>query len=226
MGLIRKTNIDRDCLMGLWEIKEDYKTLLSKVNLTPFDIHRMDAFKSEGRKVESLSVRALLQTITEPTARIVYNEFRKPFLSDGSYNISISHSYLYTAILLSKTKRVGIDLEYMSHRIERIAGKFINAREYITPELADQSEHLYVHWCAKEALYKICDKQNINFQDNITIKPFTLSPEQQGEIVGVVDNAYMQEEFNLHYEVSKNYVIVYTSAPNWAHQPASPTTAR
>ncbi len=207
MGLLINQEIEDGCRIGLWEIAEDYETLFEMVYLNEADIERLNGFKNLNRKVESLSVRALLQQMTRPNARIVYNKSRKPFLDDGSYNISISHSHKHTSILLGKNKHVGVDLEFMSHNIERVAHKFINDREVITGDPLLRKEHLYIHWCAKEALYKICDKVDINFQKNLTIKPFKV--DDQGDITGVVHNNLRNEEYKMHYILENNYVLVY-----------------
>jgi 4'-phosphopantetheinyl transferase EntD len=199
--------VEEGCRLGLWEVSEDYDTLFNSVYLNEDDIQRLNGFKNLSRKVESLSVRALLQLMTKPDARIVYNDSRKPYLADDSFNISISHSYCYTSILLGKDKTVGIDLEYMSHNIERVAHKFINDREVITLDPEKRKEHLYVHWCAKEALYKICDKEDINFQKNLTIKPFDIA--KMGDIVGVVQNNLRNEEYRMHYFLENNYALVF-----------------
>jgi len=208
MGLLVNREIEEGCRLGLWEITEDYETLFQMTYLNDDDILRLNKFKNLNRKIESLSVRALLQQMTKRDARIVYkNQSHKPFLDDGSYNISVSHSNRYTSILLGKNKHVGVDLEYMSHEIEQLAHKFINNREVITDHPATRSEHLYIHWCAKETLYKICDKQNINFQENLTIMPFEV--EQQGEIIGVIQNKSRIVEYKMRYILENNYVWVY-----------------
>jgi len=208
MGLIINREIEDGCRIGLWEITEDYETLFGMTYLNDDDIRRLNKFKNLNRKIESLSVRALLQQMTRPNARIVYNKHsHKPYLDDESFNISVSHSHSYTSILLGKNKLVGVDLEYMSHDIERLAHKFINKREMITGNPQTRRQHLYIHWCAKEALYKICDKLDINFQENLTIKPFEV--ESQGDILGIVHNDYRNEEYNLHYRIENNYVWVY-----------------
>ncbi len=225
MGLLRTTRVNTDCLMGLWHITEDYDTLSRLVALDDDDLRWIGHFKNEARKVELLSVRALLQTMTTPEARIVYNEMRKPFLVDGSQNISISHSNRYTSILLSSTQRVGIDLEYMSHRIERVASKFIAPSEYITPRKGMKRIHLYIHWFAKEAMYKICDKQELNFQEHILVEPFEVSSSGSGYVTGTVSKRDRQEQFSLHYELLNNYVIVYTSKPGQLPSPLTGTTA-
>jgi phosphopantetheinyl transferase len=193
--------------MGLWEIQEDFDTLYSKVLLDEDEKNTLLSFKNPERQVEWLSVRALLNILTEKNSKIIYNQDHKPFLFDNSYNISISHSKKLTSILLGKKKLVGIDLEYMSHRINNIAHKFINEEEYITANKAFEQLHLYIHWCAKEALYKICDKININFKENLTIKPFEI--EHAGNILGIHHNEGIYEEFNMSYRIRDNYVIVY-----------------
>ncbi|HEX3010175.1 MAG TPA: 4'-phosphopantetheinyl transferase superfamily protein [Bacteroidales bacterium] len=207
MGIVKNEQVAPDCLLGMWEIKEDFNTLYSKVRLGKEEISTLDSFKNYSRKVEWLSVRVLLNEMTQKSSKIVYNEEHKPFLDDNSYNISISHSYRLTSVLLSKNKRVGIDLEYMTHRIRNIAHKFINEDEVISSDPSIESLHLYVHWCAKEALYKICDKNNINFKTNLTVRPFLL--ESRGLITGVHHDENIYEEYPMNYIIQDNYVIVH-----------------
>ena len=208
MGIISNRIIEEGSRIGLWEIAEDYETLLRTTYLSDDDIQRLDTFKNENRKKESLSVRALLQQMTRHDARIVYcKNSRKPFLDDNSYNISITHSHKYTAILLNEKKQVGIDIEYMTHNIERVAHKFINEKEFVTNNPLNRREHLYVHWCAKEALYKICDKEDINFIEHLTIKPFEIGA--NGNITGIVNKDQRAEEYWMYYMIYDNYVLVY-----------------
>jgi len=208
VGVLINREIEEGCKIGLWEVEEDYEHLFGITYLNDEDIRRLNTFKNLNRKTESLSVRALLQQMTHPKARVVYRKkSRKPYLEDKSYNISVSHSHKYTAILLGKGKQVGIDLEYMSHNIERLAHKFINHREYISSDPKTRREHLYIHWCAKEALYKIGVREDVNFQDDLILKPFEV--EQEGDIIGIVHNYMSKEEFRLRYQIFNNYVWVY-----------------
>jgi 4'-phosphopantetheinyl transferase len=120
----------------------------------------------------------------------------------------ISHSYKLTAILLSTNEKVGIDLEYMRTNISAIAFKFLNRKESVIKEHEDHKYHLYIHWCAKEALYKICDKEGISIQKNITIEPFMVK--ESGEIKGKVQTDIINESFDLYYSKYDNYAIVWT----------------
>ncbi len=209
MGIILKKKLKDGSLLGMWEITEDASVLLSQVKLSDTELERFDGFLSHARKLEFLSVRALLAKMINPDAKIIYNGNQKPYIEDGSQNISISHSKNITSILLNKTKRVGIDLEFMSHRIRKVAHKFINDSELINKNDFTEKYHLYVHWCAKEALYKICDKKDINFKLNLFIKPFPVN--NKGVIKGKVNSDMINEEFDLNYFKYDNYVIVYTS---------------
>ncbi len=208
MGCITKHYLNEYSVLGVWKIEEDLNTLLETVVMDNDDKKKYKGFTSTSRKLEFLSVRALLQELLGKEARIVYNKNNKPFLKDGSRFVSISHSHKLTAILLSTNEKVGIDLEYMSSNIGAIAFKFINRKEKITKESENKRYHLYLHWCAKEALYKICDKEGISIQKNITIEPFEVK--ESGEIKGRVHTKRINDSFDLFYTRYDNYAIVWT----------------
>ena len=208
MGCISKHYLNEYTILGVWKIEEDISTLLGMVDLDTSDKKKYKVFASNSRKLEFLSVRALLAELIGKEARIVYNKNNKHFLSDGSMFISISHSNKLTAILLSSNEKVGIDLEHMSTNIGRIAFKFINSKEKITKEQEKRIYHLYLHWCAKEAIYKICDKEGISIKKDITIEPFDVK--ESGEIRGSVKTKTINDSFDLFYTRYDNYTIVWT----------------
>jgi phosphopantetheinyl transferase len=212
MGCITKHYLNEYSLLGVWKIEEDLAALSELVELDNEEKKRFNSFSSTSRKLEFLSVRALLAELLGKEARIVYNKNNKPFLKDGSRFISISHSHKLTAILLSTNEKVGIDLEYMSSNITAIALKFLNRKEKVAKEQEKRKYHLYIHWCAKEALYKICDKEGISLRKNITIEPFDVM--ESGEIKGQVKTDKINEKFELFYSKYDNYAIVWTKK-NW-----------
>ncbi len=212
MACITKHYLNKDTVIGVWKIEEDLPTLLEMVDMGPEDQRRYEIFRSTSRKMEFLSVRALLAEMLDRDARIVYNKNNKPFIKDGSHFISITHSNKLTAILISRDERVGIDLEYMRLNINAFASKFLNKREKITRRWADRTYHLYIHWCAKEAMYKICDKEGINIVNDISIEPFEVR--ESGEIRGSVKNERIDDQFTLYYSKYDNYTIVWTRKKN------------
>jgi len=207
MGVIVREHFNEDVEFGIWEITEDYDILMSKLCLDEKDLETVESFKNHKRKLEWLSVRTLLNEMLGKQSKIVYGPERKPYLYNNEYNISISHSKSLTSILLSKKKRVGLDLEFMTTKILRIADKFLRNDELENINKEQELYHLYLHWCAKEALYKICDKVDINFVTNLAIEKFT--PKEKGLIFGTVNNSYMNERFTLNYFTIKNYSIVW-----------------
>ena len=209
MPILIDKEVDDDVRFGIWEIKESFNELRHLVSLRPEEIKRKKQFLSRHRKMEFLSVRALFQTMLDKEFHYIkYNKARKPLVNNNTHNISITHSSNFTAVMLSKEYRVGIDLECMSNKIRHISHKFINDNELITSQPESVRYHLYIHWCAKEALFKILDKPKINFKEDLTIQPFT--PEKEGLIKGFVKAEGYDEVFDLHYARWGDYVIVYT----------------
>jgi 4'-phosphopantetheinyl transferase len=208
MGCITKHFLNEYSVLGVWKIEEDLNTLLEFVVLDNVEMKKYKSFRSNSRKLEFLSVRALLSELLGKEAKIVYNKNNKPFIKDGSHFISISHSHRLTAILLSTNEKVGIDLEYMSSNISAFAFKFMNIKEKITKDPNIRKYHFYLYWCAKEALYKICDKEGISIRNNITIEPFEVK--ESGEIKGKVHTEKINESFDLSYARYDNYAIVWT----------------
>lgn len=206
MSILEKRHIAPGCLLGTWQITENYQDLMDSVTLEPDEIERLEHFRSHNRKLEYLSVRILLKELIGKNNKIIYDQTNKPFLRGNQHQISISHSHKLTSILVSKTKRVGIDIEYMSHRIRHIRDKFIHPDEVITEDPELLKYHLYIHWCAKEALYKICDKDQLNFKENIFIEPFMIA--DKGLLKGMVHKNSLQQEFDLMYYKWQNYILV------------------
>jgi len=208
MAIIKNESFECGCQLGIWKITEDFNTLRSRLKLTREELDTLERFTHMPRKIEWLSVRVLLNEMSGNQLSIQYNGNRKPFIKGNSYYISISHSRDLTSILLSSKRKVGIDIEYMSHRIGNISDRFINSSEIVTGDDEQRKYHLYIHWCAKEALYKICDKQDINFRDNLTIEEF--QPQEEGWLNGWVKNKSRNELFRLNYFNLGNYVVVWT----------------
>jgi 4'-phosphopantetheinyl transferase len=207
MGVIYKKHVKKKCLLGIWEITEDYDTLIENIDLDETEIQTLKSFKSHNRKLEWLSVRNLVKEMIGKGYNIFYDKNKKPHLSGGVYKISITHSNKLTAILLSQNRHIGIDLEYMSHRIEKIASRFINEKEFISDKNALSNYHLYIHWCAKESLYKLCDKTGIHFKKNLMIEPF--KPKDKGRIKGWLLKDNYSDYFTIYYWKKDDYIIAW-----------------
>ena len=81
MAVIIREHFNEDIEFGIWEITEDYDTLISKLKLDEKDIATVESFKNHQRKLEWLSVRTLLKEMLGKDSKIVYGPERKPYLN-------------------------------------------------------------------------------------------------------------------------------------------------
>ena len=105
-----------------------------------------------------------------------------------------------------------IDIELIKDKIERIANKFLSAKELEFIQEQERIEQLYVCWCAKEAIYKLHGKKNVSFVENIDLKPFHYSG--NGSFSANLDVGSIHKEFKVHYEKFDEYMIGFVSDDN------------
>ena len=111
-----------------------------------------------GREAEKQGEVELLRQMLGYDVVLIHNEDGKPFIK--GYNISISHTKGFVASLLSRHLQVGIDIEYHSDRIQKIAQRFLRSDEKYT-----LTSDLLTVWCAKEAVYKLFSEQHLTYQE-------------------------------------------------------------
>ena len=81
--------------------------------------------------MEWLSVRVLLYAMLQEDKEIGYSPEGKPYLTDHSFFISISHTKGYVAVILSDKVPVGIDIEQYGQRVHRVAHKYMREDESV-----------------------------------------------------------------------------------------------
>ncbi|HNW98302.1 MAG TPA: 4'-phosphopantetheinyl transferase superfamily protein [Bacteroidales bacterium] len=211
MGILFTRNIN-NATVGLWEITESVDVLFSKIKLNNEENELYNSFKNDTRKLHWLSYRNLLMELITPEeySHVIYDDNGKPYLADNSHHLSVSHSGKFSAAVISKTKSVGIDIEIIHPKIEKVIHKYLSDEEIKNIGTTSRFEKLYIYWSAKESLYKLYGKRNLLFQENILIKPFIYS--EKGEITGSIITEKMNQDFKLFYEKIHDYILVYTLA--------------
>lgn len=162
-------------LLAFWKMEESEEQLRAMCDLCDEDLCRIDNCKAPKRRIELLSVRALLKAVGI-NQTIHYND-SKPYLDNGY--ISISHSPDIAAIIYSPDNPVGIDIEKISPRIQRIA-----TRAFSDDEIAAANgdlEKLTILWNCKECVFKLADDEGIDFREMISIQLAEMSPETPPE---------------------------------------------
>ena len=212
MALVYSKQMDEKTSFALWEIDESAEELLSQLQLKDHETAYLATLNEGKRHLHWLSTRVLLRKMLGDPAYIAteIDEHGKPFLTNFPHHISLSHSFDYAAVMISEDKEVGIDIEQIKTKIERIADKFLKNSEMEFINKSCKVEQLYACWCAKEAIYKLQGKKNVSFKNNIHLHPFDFNGE--GVFNATLEINGISRVFDIHYEMFDDYMIGYCAA--------------
>ena len=210
MAIAYRHRVDDDTEFALWKIEEKAADLYKQLQLDEHEKAYFEKISTSKRHLHWLSTRVLLRTMlrTDEYIDCKTDIHGKPYLVNLPYHISFSHSFDYAAVMMSKKVPVGIDIEQIKEKVERIATKFMNPGEmaFINTD-EHRIEHLYVCWCGKEAIYKCYGQKEVSFINHISLAPFEFAK------AGSVDARLHKGEVDLNYEVEymqyEDYMIGY-----------------
>ena len=205
MPLYKTITVNNYTKVLIWKIEESWDTLRKGISLTPHCQDRMDSMKSDIHRRGFLSVRHLMGQEGYTDQDLFYDDLGKPHLRDGKF-ISITHSYIFSAIILSDS-RVGIDIEMQRDKIIRIAQKFTPIQEYRTLANFDALiRKLTIVWGAKEAIYKLYAEPGVSFLQHINITDFDFDDSKTtGKVLFKGKTTY----FNLDFLEFEDFTCVY-----------------
>lgn len=196
------------CQLAVWKMEESVEELL---NLFPssskaFYEKEIQQFTAEHRRREWLSVRALLFTLLGEVKRIGYEPSGKPYLEDGSYYVSFSHTKGYVALILSCKAPVGIDIEQYGQRIHRVVSRFMRSDEQAFPYQEDVTWGLLLHWSAKEAIYKCMKNADADLR-KLRLAHFV--PQMEGQFQAQEYVTERKQLFRVGYYISISFVLTW-----------------
>lgn len=208
MPLLLHEHIVPEGELGVWHITETEAWFRDRLYLYPAELRQLSRIKGR-RRAHWLGVRHLVHHMSgrEQRGAFIKDEFGKPHLEHADWYISISHSGdLAAAIAAPMT--VGIDIQRLVGKIERIAHRFMRPeeRESLSPQ--QRLEHIHLYWGAKEALYKAYGRRQLDFLENIIIQPFELDWEH-GYFFGEVCKDDYRSIYQLRYRMIEGCVLVY-----------------
>lgn len=191
MPLTRKQRLDDDSWLAVWKMDEPLDSLPRprQVDLSQYKSQRLR---------EKLTEYALLSELAGQDGLVIDHDEDGAPLVEG-FHISISHTKGWAAMILSKCHRSGVDIEYVSDRVNSIVSRFMRDDE---PQ--DTLNERIITWCAKEAAYKYYHEQHLGFLD-MRLLPFT--PQETGTAYLV--NLRQGETKAVNYEVNKEFALVY-----------------
>ena len=202
MPVIEDFNVSSKTRYVLWEITENYETLFSGIELDLHSKQLLSQKKLETHKNQFLAVRYLLKYLSIDLHNLNYDSLGKPFFESNS-KISISHSGLYVAVIISDTA-VGIDIETINDRILKIKSKYLETELNYPLEL--NTETSLVYWNIKESVFKAVEKHEIDFKKNILVLPLDMKK-------NVVKSWYVDDDkiysFDTRFKISKKYTLAF-----------------
>jgi len=187
----------------VWDLTESIDEL--KKRLVLFSEIEFGRIVSEKRKREFLGVRLALKELLGKEVVIEYDINGKPFLPDNCSQISISHSKNWIAVMSHSTCSVGIDIECLNNKIQKIYTRFLSTAEQKDLSNGKNISQLQLAWSVKEALYKIIGKEAIDFSNQLRIFHFEAKP--HGEIIA--QHIPTKKLYQLHFIQNSAYTLVY-----------------
>jgi 4'-phosphopantetheinyl transferase len=213
MAIAYRQRVDDDTEFALWKIEEKAEDLYSQLQLDEQEKAYVEQLSNGKRHLHWLGTRVLLRKmlITNDYIDCKVDEHGKPYLVTLPYHISLSHSFDYAAVMISKRNPVGIDIELVKNKVERIAHKFMRPQELAFISESHKIEQLYACWCAKEAVYKCNGEKEVSFVDNILLEPFDF--QSPGVMQAKLLNEKKEIDYKVEYLQYEDYMIGYVKGP-------------
>lgn len=194
--------------LAIWQMTETEKELFSMAALSEGIKSEVENFRSEARRKEWLTLRILLKDVLGVAHYddIAYDEKGKPHLKNSRGHISFSHTRNFAAVIFHRTKNIGIDIETVRERIEKVSYKFLNDEEHAFIQNPKRIDTLHVIWGAKEVLFKMYGKGGLDFKNQMRVYPFITG---DGRVDAELKADGMVSRYKMNYFFSDNLVVVY-----------------
>jgi len=191
--------INETTRLGIWKIEETEEFFKGNVPQHRDVTH-------PHKRLQHLAGRFLLQFLFPdfPYELVQIADTRKPFLPDDQYHFSISHCGDYAAAIVSKDRRVGIDIEIPVEKIEKIRNKFMSGAEQLRLHLNGELQQLTAFWSAKEAVFKWYGEGKVDFKEHIQLQ-------RQDSGKEVIDCFFepKHKKLKVHYRMLEHLVLAW-----------------
>jgi phosphopantetheinyl transferase len=212
MPIFYQQDIDENTRLAIWKIGEEEDFFLQHVPLQREITH-------PHKRLQHLAGRYLLQYLFPdfPISLIKIADTRKPFLEDEAYHFSISHCSDYAAAIVSKSNRVGVDIEVPTHKVEKIKHKFLNEEEwqplyqYWLSEAGngESTELLTLLWSCKEAMFKWWGLGDVDFKTMLHL--YILKETNGLQLNGTFEKGHMHITFPVLWKNFPGLVLAWVA---------------
>lgn len=190
----------------VWNINETEEELRASLSHPEYFAEKVQSLKPGSRRLlEVLAVRrALKELFYGEEQQVVYDGHGKPSLPAGKPCISISHTDGFAAVITSEVP-VGIDIERIGSRVEKVVSHFLQEEERVTLALyADKVPALHLAWSAKEAAFKILGQEYYDLQHLTTVISIDVA-----DRVLLLSVSGREKPLTVHYDFTEAYVLTW-----------------
>ena len=155
---------------------------------------------SPRKRSEWLASRELLFTIASLPERVecLYDDFGKPYLKGIDKHISVSHSGLWCAAMVSD-RSCGVDIQMYTDTVKRISNRFLSEDELNEIQKKRNKIHfLHVYWGAKECMYKAYGKRKLEFRSHIFLRSVDI---ESGMALGEIRYEGIHLSYDIHFRI-------------------------
>lgn len=201
---------DRACL-GLWHLTESAANLLP---LLPYPaVYQLlypngrDEVRAAQWAAGRLLAHSLLHSLTPASATVANDSNGRPYFPAlPEYGVSLSHSGHWVAGIVVRAGRVGIDVELIRQKAQKLAPRFLSEAE--RADAGDDATKYSLYWSAKETLYKLHSRRGLVFKEQLLLDPFRLR--EAGEMTAhlLLENSRSQHQL-MYLRPALGYVLTY-----------------
>jgi 4'-phosphopantetheinyl transferase EntD len=187
--LFYQQDINEFTKLAVWKISEGEDFFLRTAFLPREITH-------PHKRLQHLAGRFLLAYLFPdfPYEEMLIADTRKPYLPEAQYHFSISHCGDYAAAIVSSRQRVGIDVEMVTARVDKIKHKFLHPQELAFVNSNPAKSHielLTLLWSSKEAMFKWWGIGDIDFSESLRVDSFQFSS------AGIIPARFLKDSWNI-----------------------------
>lgn len=205
MPLFFQQDINQTTRLAVWQITEPESFFLEKAFLPRTIPHPQ-------KRLQHLAGRYLLQHLFPafPYKEMLIADTKKPFLPNQQFHFSISHCANYAAVIVSTDKRVGIDIELFTDKIEKISHKFLHPEELTFIESGvEKLRRQAIAWSAKEAMFKWWGLGEVDFSEVLRLEAFDFA--EEGKIFGSFKKEAVEIPLTVFFRTFQDLTLTWLS---------------
>lgn len=162
------TSFEANGELILWEVNEHVKWFYERMTLSKNLEREFRSIRADAIRLQWVASRFILQQLARTAVlELEKDAFGKPHFVHDTRFISLSHCQGFAAAV-SADVAVGVDVEVISNRVQRIKNRFLAADELQL--LGDTDTMLMLAWSAKEAVYKLYGQKGLLFRTDMHIQ--------------------------------------------------------